>query len=199
MTIIEDMAQKEGKHVLKNDYWKEKGIAVKRYPLPVGDYILMDDKVEEVILRKEGRGIPVKKLDFMGAYSVAVDSKYGIEELCTDICGPEHERFRDECMLALANHIRLIILVENEAGLIGKTNKINPYIGDIKELHKWINPRLLIFSSGKQKYPRATKGLTLMKAAMSMTAKYGVEFVFCRPGEAGERIVELLGEKHESV
>lgn len=41
MTIIEDVAQKENKHKLKNNYWKSSGIEVIRQPLPVGDYQLL--------------------------------------------------------------------------------------------------------------------------------------------------------------
>lgn len=197
MVLIEDMAQKEGKHILKNDYWKSEGVEVKRLPLPVGDYIKMNDKVEEVIIRKEGRNIPVKKLDLLGTYKVAVDSKYGIEELCTDICGPQHERFRDECILAMNNNIKLIILVENEGGKVTKKSDVEqPYIDSLEHLHKWINPRLFLYDRRYgQKYPRAVRGLQLMKAAMSMRQKYGVQFEFCKPGDAGKRIMELLEQE----
>ena len=42
-------------------------------------------------------------------------------------------------------------------------------------------------------YPNATKGETLAKACLTMQLKYGVEFLFCRPEDAGEKILELLG------
>ena len=44
-------------------------------PLPCGDYIIADDKVMDVINRKKERGIPVKKMDFLGTYNVTVDTK----------------------------------------------------------------------------------------------------------------------------
>lgn len=193
MTIIEDTAQQDGKHELKHSYWQKVGVGVRRYPLPVGDYIAVNEKVQDVIDRKEARGIPIKKMDFLGTYKVTVDSKKDIEELCADICGPQHERFRDECILAKNNGITLFILVENDSFTV-KPGVVSPFVATLEGLHSWVNPRLFIFSRGKQKYPKATRGVTLMKAAMSMRSKYGVEFVFCKPGEAGRMIAELLDD-----
>lgn len=191
MTIIEDKAQQEGKHERKHKYWERHNIDVIRMPLPVGDYIAMTDRVKDLIERKESRGIPVKKMDFLGTYKLTVDSKYSIEELCSDICGPQHDRFRDECILAQNNGIKLVILVENQAVQI-RPGIVSPYIASLEDLHSWVNPRLCIMQHGKQKYPTATKGVTLMKAAMSMRKKYGVEFMFCTPAEAGRVIAEIL-------
>ena len=53
IVLIEDQAQKSGKHEIKNAYWKKQGIEVMRYGLPVGDYILADDRVMDVIARKK--------------------------------------------------------------------------------------------------------------------------------------------------
>ena len=38
-----------------------------------------------------------------------------------------------------------------------------------------------------------TSGQTLAKALLTMQKKYGVEFLFCRPEEAGAKVLELLG------
>jgi ribosome-associated protein len=46
-------------------------------------------------------------------------------------------------------------------------------------------------------YPTATKGITLKKACITMTQKYGVEFMFCRPNEAAEKVIELLATGNE--
>ena len=121
-------------------------------------------------------------MDLLGTYNVAIDSKNSIQELCGDICGKSHERFRDELILAQNNGIKLIILVENDVG-----------ITQLSELHKWVNPRLFIHEHGKQKYPNATRGVTLMKSCFTMKKKYGAEFLFCKPEDAGKIIVELLG------
>lgn len=200
MTIIEDTGQKVGLHVAKNKYWKSQSIEVIRHPLPVGDYILVNDRVQDVIDRKAARGIPVKKMDFLGTYDVCIDSKYSIAELAADVCGKQHERFRDEAILAQNNGIKLYIVVENDPELVYHSNGtmiINSTITDLRDLHKWVNPRLWILHHGKQKYPSATRGLTLMKACMTMRAKYGVEFVFCSSKDSGRIIVDLLTKNDE--
>ena len=197
MKLIEDVNNKLTKHNKKNRYFEANGIEVERIGLPIGDYIMVTDKVQDVLDRKSKRGIAVKKMDLLGSYTVCVDTKYGIEELVTNICGKQHERFRDECILAQNNGVKLIILVENDGGKVGKSDAVNPVIRKVEDLHKWINPRLFIMkreNNGKwvQKYPSATKGQRLMKACMSMTAKYGVEFQFCSSKESGEKIIEIL-------
>lgn len=212
--ILEDKAQKEGEHTSKNDYFISKGISVQRVPLPVGDYIFANDKVLDVISRKNKRGISLKKMDFLGTYDVCVDTKFDIQELVSDICGKSHERFRDECILAQNNGIKLYVLVENQGGEIKYTRGLrNHTVRNLEELKKWINPRLHIkknsseiigfWKNGKPRYkkipmfPNATTGMTLCKACSTMQAKYGVEFIFCSPDEAGERILSLLNVKQE--
>lgn len=195
MTLIEDKAQQAGKHRVKHQYWKSQGIEVIRMPLPVGDYILMNDKVQDVLNRKAERKVEPKKMDFLGTYDVCVDSKFSIQELVSDVCGKQHSRFRDECILAQNNGIKLYVLVQNDLQEIYVRKRLvatNYIITDLKDLHKWVNPRLWIIRQGKQMYPTATKGVTLMKACYTMTQKYGVEFLFCSTKDAGAKIVELL-------
>jgi len=192
LVLIEDKAQKIEKHKIKNLWWKKHNIEVMRMPLPVGDYVLANESVMDVIARKKMRGIEPKKMDFLGTYKVCVDSKFDIQELISDICGKQHDRFRDECILAQNNGIKLYILVENKGGLIGKTTIENPTIRNLKDLHSWKNPRLFIRRNGKQVYPNATRGITLQKACYTMEKKYGCEFVFCTPEESGAKIMELL-------
>jgi len=196
MILIEDKANKEGSHVIKNAYWKSQGIDVIRHPLPVGDYVIVNPTMQDMLDRKAKRGIEPKKMDFLGTYDVCVDSKFKIDEIAQNICGRSHDRFRDEAILAQNNGIQLYILVENEAFTIRGKNVESPYIGKLEDLHKWINPRLWIRKNGKQAYPNATRGVTLMKACVSMEKRYGVKFVFCHPKDAGKMIIDLLtGEK----
>ena len=184
--IIEDTRQKKGKHDVKNAYWYIMGIPVERHPLPVGDYIMMTDKVTELLARKQKRGVSLKEKDFMGTFAAAVDSKYGIQELEKDICSSDHERFADECALAQNSGIQLYVLVENDDG-----------IADVRDLYRWVNPRSLWRRNGKPLYPKATTGVTLMKACLTMEKKYGVKFLFCRPDQAAVRVIELLrGEEY---
>ena len=237
MIVLEDKAQQESKHEIKHRWFDEMDIDLIRVPLPVGDYVLMNDKMQDVIDRKNGRkriigkkevrlkngkiverniydyGVELKKMDFVGTYNVCVDTKKDIEELVNDIIGKQHERFRDECIFAQNNGIQLYILVENTGGEIYHTGIHNKTITSLDELHSWKNPRLFIMQNSKevigfykngrpkykkvQKYPRATRGEQLMKACMTMESKYGVKFLFCKPSEAGERIISLLSEKEK--
>ena len=172
MIILEDTRQQAQKHDLKHKWFEQNGITIRRQALYVGDYTLPTDQ------------------------SVCIDSKFSIQELVSDICGKQHERFRNECIRAQEAGIKLIILVENRGGHI-KDNIIQPTIHSLEELHRWKNPRLFIFLGGKQKYPSATRGVTLQKSCMTMRTKYGVEFMFTTPEKSAEKIVELLtGEEN---
>lgn len=198
MQIVEDKANKIDQHEVKNKWWADNNIEVLRYPLPVGDYILVDDKVCELIQRKQKRNVEIKKMDFVGTYKVCVDTKKDIQELIGDICGKQHDRFRDECMFAQNNGIKLYILVENTSITINERKGIySPFIDCLDNLHKFVNPRLFIWRGGRQLYPNATKGITLKKACITMQHKYGVEFVFCKPNESAEKVIELLIPKEE--
>lgn len=210
MILISDIGQQKGKHTAKENYWHARGIELLNMPLPCGDYIVANEKVMNVIERKKERGIPVKKMDFLGTYDVTVDTKKDIQELVGDICGKQHARFRDECILAQNNGIKLCVLVQNVGELVKGTEDIyNPTITRLEDLHKWRNPRLFEMkrsseiigyykSSGNpiykkiQKYPSATKGITLAKACVTMQEKYGVEFVFCHNRDQGRLVLELL-------
>lgn len=159
MIILEDTRQQDKKHKEKAKWFAEHGIEVRRCRLYAGDYTLPTDQ------------------------SVCVDTKRNIQELVGDLCGKDHERFRNELLRAQEAGISLVVLVENEDG-----------ITQLSELHKWVNPRLFIRErGGKQKYPNATRGVTLMKICMTMEHKYGVRFMFCSPEYSGAKVVELLG------
>lgn len=201
LCLIEDKANRVGKHEIKNTYWKKQGIEVLRYPLPVADYILADEKVMDVIARKRIRGLDPKKMDFIGSYSVCCDSKNSILELAQDVCGSkqEHERFRDELILAKNNNIKLYIVVENKGGRIGKSSVFNPTITKLEDLSKWKNPRSFIFKSGKQAYPNAVRGATLMKACYTMQRKYSCRFIFTTPEESGKVILDILRGDYERL
>lgn len=168
MIILEDTRQQAQKHGIKHRWFEQNGIVVRRQALYVGDYTLPTDQ------------------------SVCIDSKFSIQELVGDICGKQHERFRNECIRAQEAGIKLIVLVENVGGKVGRGEIYNPTITRLEDLHKWKNPRLFIFYGNKQKYPSATRGVTLQKACITMRAKYGVRFLFCTPQQSAQKIVELL-------
>lgn len=196
MIIVEDVANKLGKHDLKHKSIKALGHNITRLPLPVGDYILLNQKVYDVVLRKNKRGVAIKKMDLLGTYDKCIDTKFSIQELIGDICGQQHERFRDECILAQNNGIKLIILVEDNGGYCDMKETIyNKPVTCVSDLFSWKNPRAFIFQGGKQKYPKATKGQALAKSLITMQKKYGCEFVFTRKEKAGAEIVRLLTRK----
>lgn len=197
MIIISDSFQQAGKHTEEHDAIRAMGHQlIEGVPLPCGDYIAVNPKVQDVMDRKAKRGIPIKRMDMLGAYKVSVDTKKDIQELISNICGKEHDRFRDECILAQNNGIKLVILVEDDGTCVSKQKGIyNKPVRKIEDLFQWVNPRLFIRTrGGQQAYPTATRGQTLAKACMTMKYKYGVEFRFCGKSETATQIVEILSE-----
>jgi ribosome-associated protein len=193
MILIEDKAQQDKKHIIKNDYWRLKGIEVIRQPLPIGDYIIANDKVLDVIKRKTDRNVDIKKMDFVGSYNIAVDTKKDIQELIQDVCTKDHARFRDECILAQNTGVKLFILVEDNGGFCDRRCTIyNKPVKSINDLFSWKNPRAFIFKAGVQKYPKCTKGAVLAKSCLTMEKEYGVKFLFCTKDEAGAKVIEIL-------
>ena len=114
---------------------------------------------------------------------VSVDTKRDVLELAQDI-EHEHERFREECKLAQELGIQLYILVENTDG-----------IETLGDLGAWRNPRRFVNAKLGKRPP--IDGKRLQKACFTMQKRYGVRFLFCTPGEAGARILDLLGVPHE--
>lgn len=191
MKILVDTGQQKKKHDLKHACMERLGAELNVVPLPVGDYVLVDEKVEDVLNRKKHRGIDVKKMDLLGSYKVSVDTKRDIAEIIGNICGQQHDRFRDEVILAQRNQIKLYVLVENADG-----------VSTLADLDRWENPRAKMKKwireadgSRKQVFvsPKATKGTSLAKAMRTMQEEYGVQFLFCRPEETGRKILDLLG------
>lgn len=197
MILLQDLNQKPNKHKNKLDYWESEGVIVQNYRLPVGDYVLSNEKIEDVIERKSKRGIPVKMMDFIGTYDRVVDTKSGMQEMYSDIVGKDHERFRDSCVLAQNNGIKMVVLIEE------------PGINSLEEVSKWKNPRLekwykfnAMHKQGKAlsvKIPKIPPCSSdrLMKSMQTMSEKYGVEFQFCDPSESGRRVIEILEGRTE--
>lgn len=151
--IIEDTRQKANKHVLKNETFKALGVEVIRRSLPFGDY----------------------------AYppAIAVDTKENMQEIAMDL-GADHNRFRNECILARSAGSQLYILIETEWDSIRS----------IDDVHLWYNPRLIVSK-------KAITGATLEKTMKTMNERYGVKFMFCRPEEAAETIIKILNGEFE--
>lgn len=105
ITIAGDKNQfAEGSHKASNErkhrYIREHAELI-QIPLPVADYILVDDKVQEVIDRKNDRGIPIRKMDLLGSYHLAVDTKKSLVEVAGCLCNSKnHARIKDDLILA---------------------------------------------------------------------------------------------------
>ena len=170
MILLEDTRNQVGRHAIKNARFEQLGIEIRRTKLYVGDYTLPTNQ------------------------SVCVDTKENIQELISDICGKQHERFRNECQRAKESGIQLYILVENKGEYVDYKKTIyQPPVKSLKELYSWRNKRLFMWRNGKQLYPTATKGSVLAKACQTMELKYGVRFMFCTPEKSADTILELLG------
>ena len=167
--ILCDTRQKNKCHVLKEEYFKSHGIVAQSCKLYCGDYTLPADQ------------------------SISVDTKANISEIESNIIH-DHKRFVAECIRAADAGIKLIVLVEN-----------NCDIDNLEELAMfWVNPRLKMWKiiTGKHKKGQMMNrkvskkppvdGAQLSKAMRTIQEKYGVEFMFCSPEEAGETIVRLL-------
>ena len=202
MIIGVDKAQKEGKHDLKHNQLIELGHELMFLPLPVGDYIVVDDAVREVIKR---RGDKLKKMDLLGVVRRSVDTKADMTELAGNIIH-DHGRFRDECILAQQNGIPLTILIESapevrcledvkrwrnwkQLGAYCRRNKIKMGEGMFDRIDEFV-------AHGGQKPP--VSGEQLYKAMVTMAEKYNVRFAFISPANSGKAIIYLL-TKEEGV
>ena len=105
--------------------------------------------------------------------AVSVDTKQNVQEIAQNMCGSAREkaRFREECALAKSADARLIILIED-----GRIRGVPELFG-----------KTIRLATGQ-----IIKGDQLARAMGVMRERYGVEFEFCKPEDAGKRIVELL-------
>ena len=169
MTIIEDVGQKQGQHVNISEYCKAAGIILRRQKLNVGDYII--------------------------APKISVDTKQGMGEVYGNLV-QDHDRFRAECVRAQEDGTVLWILIENEDGLTC-----------LADVERWQNPRVdeyyskYSFALAARKHGKQIKipsppvpNKRLIRMMETMSERYGVRWVFCRPDQTGEMIIKLLTE-----
>lgn len=199
MLIGVDKAQQKGKHDVKHNQIEQMGHELISLPIPVGDYIIVDDTIKEIIKR---RGDKLKKMDLIGAIKRSCDSKNSMSEIYGDVIGKQHERFRDELILAQQNNIQLIILIESA-----------PEVRSLDDVRRWKNWKQLyaycrrhkiqtgqgmmeriedFVAHGGQKPP--VSGEQLYKCMVTMSEKYKVKWSFVSPENAGKAIIYLLTE-----
>ena len=126
----------------------------------------------------EGDNIIRCKLPF-GDYcrppAVSVDTKADVVEICQNMCGSmkEKRRFAEEVKGARDAGCRLVFLIEDL-----RYRDVSDLYGEKIYLH-----------SGQ-----IIKGDQLATAMQTMAARYGCEFEFCAPEDAGRRVKEILEE-----
>lgn len=165
-----DTRQKKKHHERKEAYFQSQGYRLVNAKCLVGDY-----------------QIPNRT-------NISVDTKASIGELYSNLI-QDHERFRAECQLAQDCGIKLVILVENDQN-----------IRSIEAVKHWKNPRMFAYYKkrkaclhrGLEPPKPPASNVQLVKIMWSMTKKYGVEFQFCSPEEAGRRVLEILEGNDES-
>lgn len=169
MIIQCDTRQKRKHHEAKEAYFRAQGYELINSKMAVGDYQVMSDG------------------------SVVVDTKADCSELYGNLIS-DHDRFRRECELAQKANIQLYVLVENKDGITVP-----------REIVKWENPqwaryKLAVKKAQKDgvKPPRPPAGnMALLKTMRTMHERYGVDFKFCAPEEAGAKVLELLGAEND--
>lgn len=169
IAIIEDVNQKLGQHVAKNEAWAREGVKVIRNKLPYGDYVL--------------------------APSVSVDTKRDILELAQNLkC--DHRRFRDAAIKAMECGTCLVILVENEDG-VRSLDDLEEWVEPPEHFksrvrrnvnsERWRGKDLRTARDGHE----YDKGIAHI--CREMSSKYGMEFDFCSPDESWSAVMRHLG------
>lgn len=238
MILIEDSRQQRLKHNLKREYFRSKGIILRKEALDCGDYTLINDRsvvvdtkkdIQELISDIHVKTMPLKEIEpaVHEIYEKYNLSGFPEEKMVRIIFDEDAGRYPEREILVICNEngfpdeaekafqklyvkrrgffhrglkraefgdVKLYVLVENRDG-----------VKSIDDVFRWQNPRMhrynkIAYMHNLGKWlnvplPKAkpTSGETLAKAMLTMQLKYGVEFLFCRPEEAGARILELLG------
>lgn len=106
--------------------------------------------------------------DYAPPPPIAIDTKRGFAELCQNFCSSDHGRVRSEILRAQAMGTQLIFLVIDDAAT------------SIDDAKNWHNP--FGFISGER----------LFKTLDTVSKRYGVRFIFCKPSQAATTIKGLL-------
>lgn len=168
-TIVCDTRQKLKHHKAKEEQFKAMGYNLLNSKLPIGDYALLTN------------------------FATIVDTKQNLLEVAANVGTKEHTRFRNECIKAQENNIKLVILVEGCKG-----------IETVEDVAKWENPRLkrwcMVHNAhkvGKMLKYKINKlppinGEKLSKIMQTMTEKYGVQWAFHPDENSGQVVIDIL-------
>lgn len=112
--------------------------------------------------------------------SVCIDTKASFNEIVSNMT-VDHKRVAAECDRAYEHGIKLVFLIENSDG-----------ITNIDEVHKWKNPRYVMWLKKGKKGRPPVSSKRLEKILKSFEVSHHTKFYFCSPESAGRAIVFLL-------
>ena len=114
--------------------------------------------------------------DYCKPPTASVDTKADVVEICQNMCSSmrEKKRFAEEVKGARDAGCRLVFLIEDR-----RFRTVSDLYGEKIYLH-----------TGQM-----IKGDQLATAMQTMAARYGCEFQFCAPEDAGRRVKEILNEE----
>lgn len=118
--------------------------------------------------------------DYCNYYNpnVVIDRKQNMAEICSNL-HHDHERIRNEMILAQQMGVKLVILIE----CCDWTS--------VYHLKYWSPPVYKYGSKKGQKLYNAN-GEQIMKTMLTMHERYGVVFMFCKKADSGRIAYEIL-------
>lgn len=155
--ILQDTREKLDKHNNLLVDFEQFGFEVVKTKNVVGDYILASQG------------------------NVSIDIKQNMDEITNNIIH-DHERFRNECILAQKCGIKLIVLIEEDTSSI-----------DILEGRWTYRPY------NKQAKVCKANPKTVVKAMQTMRDNYGVRFYFTSKKYSAINVLRLLGYTYEDL
>lgn len=134
LTIIEDTAQKSGKHEEMRRFFECCGIKFMKNTLPIGDYAFLTGKGQDILNSKikqnernkswsklKGQGnikfaadrsiSTLTKIDLMCTYDTAIDTKMDLNEVWKNVSGLTEDRVEQQMMRAKNAGVNLYILI----------------------------------------------------------------------------------------
>lgn len=196
ITIIEDTAQQSGKHDQIEKFIEKIGFNTMRNTLPIGDYALLTQRGREILNIKiqaaernrsyanyvgreirtnsdVGRSI-LQKIDLIGTYDVAVDTKKNLDEVVRTIGGLTDERIDQQAIRARNSNTRLYIVVAQDN--ISDTQDVENYCRD-----------------NNYNYTAFVKKITFLER------QYGLNFCICSVGYVSLLTIALLTSEHNVI
>lgn len=182
--IFEDTRQQihDGdKHKAKHEWWSAHGVEVVRTALETGDYMLPE----------------------VHGPQATVDTKRDVMEAAACVSGKGCRRFHEECARACRDHLKLYVVVENAEG-VRDLDSMAKWVNSVHcracshRWHRRCNPHRAAGGCARRGGKRKpVQGPQVAKAMATLHEKYGTEFVFCKPSDAGRVVCELLGMEVE--